>query len=250
MTSCVRSIFAPSAHQKHTVGDTKTSVIPNDHLGWLKCDGRSIAVSDYYFLFKVIGYSFGGSGSNFTLPKGAGTVPAIVGTGTDANLSTFKFKLGQQVGEYVHTLTIPEIPEHNHGVANAIQNGANSTTSINYTGIGVNYSTTGVYDSGHSHEYNRSNSSNNSNADALGITSSPNNEGTYTSNTNSGNAQIVDPSHRHSITDPGHFHTLHAAGGSLSHNNVQPSLPVGHLFIFSGRINDGVFPYTAYTNVM
>lgn len=246
MTSCVRSIFAPSAHQKHTVGDTKTSVIPNDHLGWLKCDGRSIAVSDYYFLFKVIGYSFGGSGSNFTLPKGAGTVPAIVGTGTDANLSTFKFRLGQQVGEYVHTLTIPEMPIHNHGVANAIQNAANSSTDIKTTGIAVITATTGVYDSGHTHGYNQPGG-----GDVLSVNlPGAQTIGSQGATTGTGTANINDPGHTHAITDPGHFHTIHAAGGSLSHNNVQPSLPIGHLFIFSGRINDGIFPYTAYTNVM
>ena len=250
MTSCVRNIFAPSAHQRPTVGDTKTSAVTEDHLGWLLCDGRSLPKQDFYFLFKVIKYSFGGSGDYFNLPRGAGTVPAIVGTGSDANASTFTFVMGQQVGEYVHTLTIPEIPAHNLGVASTIQNASNNSTTVNYTNISVNTSTTGVYESGHVHDYIRTNDNNHENANALGITSSANNSGAYVASTNSGNAQIVDPGHRHPITDPGHAHTLNPAGGSQYHNNVQPTLPMGSLFIYCGLLNYGKYPFTRCTNLM
>jgi microcystin-dependent protein len=231
-SSCVRNFFAPSAHQRPTVGDTKTSAVTEDHLGWLLCDGRSLPKQDFYFLFKVIKYSFGGSGDNFNLPKGAGTVPAIVGTGSDANSSTFTFVMGQQVGEYVHTLTIPEIPAHNHGVDNAVQDASNSTISV---------ATTGVYDSGHTHAYVRTNDNNHENANALGITSSNNNSGVYTGTSDSGNANIV---------DPGHSHQIHPAGGSQYHNNVQPTLPIGNLFIYCGLLNYGKYPFTRCTNLM
>lgn len=157
---------------------------------------------------------------------------------------------GNKVGEYVHTLTIPEIPAHNHGVANAVQDAINNSTTINYTDINVNTSTTGVYDSGHTHAYVRSNDNNHENANALGITSSGNNSGVYGASTNSGNAQIVDPAHRHPITDPGHAHTLHPAGGSQYHNNVQPTLPMGSLFIYCGLLNYGKYPFTRCTNLM
>lgn len=36
--------------------------------GWLLCDGASVTVVRYSSLFKVIGYTYGGSGANFTLP--------------------------------------------------------------------------------------------------------------------------------------------------------------------------------------
>ena len=222
----MRTTFTLSAHQRPTVGDTKTSVISDDHMGWLKCDGRSLNTSEYYFLFKIIEYSFGGCGSSFNLPNGAGTVPAITGLGTDANSSTFTFMLGEQVGEYVHTLTIPEIPSHNHGVANVTQN----------------VSTTGVYDAGHTHSYTAPGSDNNYN-----VAGGNRSIGTSAANTSSANADIRDPGHRHNITDPGHSHTLHSAGGDRYHNNIQPSLPIGNLFIYSGLVNRGSFPFTIPT---
>ena len=38
MTSYTRNYFTLSAHQKPTVGDTKTSAANVDHLGWARCD--------------------------------------------------------------------------------------------------------------------------------------------------------------------------------------------------------------------
>jgi hypothetical protein len=36
--------------------------------GWLSCDGSSKDTVTYSALFSVIGYTYGGSGSSFTLP--------------------------------------------------------------------------------------------------------------------------------------------------------------------------------------
>jgi microcystin-dependent protein len=36
--------------------------------GWLICDGRSLSKNDYFDLFKVIGYNYGGSDSTFNVP--------------------------------------------------------------------------------------------------------------------------------------------------------------------------------------
>ena len=151
--------------------------------------------------------------------------------------------LGEQVGEYNHTLTIPEIPSHNHGVANVTQSSSNNSTSVVYTDITVNVSTTGVYDAGHSHSYTAPGDERSYDV----VPPANQNIGTSGATTSSASADIRDPGHRHDITDPGHSHTLHSAGGDRYHNNIQPSLPVGNLFIYSGLLNYGAFPYTTPT---
>lgn len=213
MTSYIRTYSTYSANQRATVGDTKTSVINNDHMGWMKCDGRSIAVADYYFLWRVIGYSFGGSGDNFNLPNAAGMIPGIVGQGRDTNLSTFTYALGSKVGEYVHTLTIPEMPIHNHDVT----------------------------DPGHRHT---------GTTDAAGWDST--NTGTF-----GGGANVVaDDANSHTHTFTTNISTtgisIQNRGGSLHHNNVQPTLPIGNMFIFNGRVTvpSSGYPYTLTTQIL
>lgn len=47
----------------------------NAPAGYLLCDGTSYATSAYAGLFGVIGYLYGGSGANFTVPDLRGRVP-------------------------------------------------------------------------------------------------------------------------------------------------------------------------------
>ena len=116
MANWTRDFVTYNSHQRPIVGDTKMSALTTDHIGWLKCDGRTLQVADYYFLWRVIGYNFGGSGSNFNLPNPAGRVPGIIGSGVDSNARTFSHSLGDTVGEEVHVLTVAEMPTHTHGV--------------------------------------------------------------------------------------------------------------------------------------
>lgn len=251
MTSYNRDFWmAFGAHQKPTVGDMKMSATANDHMGWMLCDGRSVNVSDYQFLFNVIGYSFGSAanGEQFVLPNPSGRVPGFAGTGRDINNSTFTAIMGLSTGEYMHQLTIPELASHNHGVASTIQSSFNNSTSVEFTDISVLTSTTGVYDSGHNHVYVKTNDNNHENA--VSLTQNQNNSGAdYDATTNTGNANIVDPGHTHPINDPGHAHTLNSAGLDQRHNNVQPTLFVGNMFIYNGKPTYGAWPYTTGSNI-
>lgn len=255
MTSQCRTPLTFSAHQKPTVGDSKFSAATSDHMGWMLCDGRTVAISDFQFLFNVIGYSFGGSGTQFTLPNPGGKTPGVIGRGTDDNNSTFTTVLGQSNGEYIHKLTIPEMPSHNHGVNNSIsQSSFNNSTSMEYTGISTTeVSTTQIYDAGHTHGYRRTYEYNNENANALSITSSANNGGAFDSTTATGAADLVDPAHRHPIIDRQHAHTLNPAGGDVAHNNLPPTLYMGNMFIYCGIVNWPSFtlgyPYSAGRNI-
>lgn len=75
--------------------------------GWLICDGRSVSSAAYPELYAVIGTTYGGYGTNFQLPDLRGRFPAGKDTGTFATL-------GGKGGEEKHTLTIAEMPAHQH----------------------------------------------------------------------------------------------------------------------------------------
>ncbi|MCR6633146.1 MAG: tail fiber protein [Magnetospirillum sp.] len=80
--------------------------------GWLFCDGSAVNRTAYAALFAVIGTAFGsGDGTaTFNLPDLRGRAP--IGAGQGAGLTSRT--LGGTVGEEKHTLTIAEIPAHNH----------------------------------------------------------------------------------------------------------------------------------------
>jgi microcystin-dependent protein len=111
------------------IGDIKYSCKSDDHDGWLKCDGRAISRTDYADLFNAIQSAFGnGDGlTTFNLPDARGRVLGAIGQG--AGLTNRQ--LGNTVGAETHTLTIGEMPSHNHGVTDpghthAYQNNSNN----------------------------------------------------------------------------------------------------------------------------
>ena len=79
--------------------------------GYMLCDGSELSRTDYSDLFAVIGTSFGdGNGSStFNLPNLKGKVL----TGLDSEDTDFA-SMGTTGGEKTHTLTIAEMPSHNH----------------------------------------------------------------------------------------------------------------------------------------
>lgn len=78
--------------------------------GWLLCNGAPIDRRTYANLFKVIGTTFGGSGNTFNLPDLASRFP--LGDGHGAGLS--KREIGKKGGVESVTLTVAQIPPHNH----------------------------------------------------------------------------------------------------------------------------------------
>ncbi len=80
--------------------------------GWLLCDGGSYDVNLYSELFAVIGTTYGSEPNRFRVPDLRGRGPI----GRDANQTEFA-ALGQIGGAKTHTLTIAEMPAHNHGGA-------------------------------------------------------------------------------------------------------------------------------------
>ncbi len=80
--------------------------------GYLPADGRALALNSNPALFSLLGTTFGGDGRNtFNLPDLRGR--STLGTGQGNNLSNAV--LGQSVGTEATTLTIGQLPAHNHG---------------------------------------------------------------------------------------------------------------------------------------
>lgn len=89
--------------------------------GWLPCDGRSLPQAQNQALFSLIGYQFGGSGTNFNIPDLRGT--AIVGNG--ANPATgIPSNVGARTGTETVTLTLAQMPLHTHQLNGVNANGA------------------------------------------------------------------------------------------------------------------------------
>ena len=75
-------------------------------VGWALCQGQLLAISEFETLFNLIGTTYGGDGvSTFALPNLASRVPVHQG-GT--------FVIGQLGGQETVTLTVPQLPSHNH----------------------------------------------------------------------------------------------------------------------------------------
>ena len=79
--------------------------------GWALCDGQLLPIAQNSALFSILGTTYGGDGrTNFALPDLRGRAPIHAGTGSGLSPK----RLGQKGGEENVTLTISQIPSHNH----------------------------------------------------------------------------------------------------------------------------------------
>lgn len=76
--------------------------------GWAQCNGQFLPINQNQALFSLLGTMYGGNGqTTFALPDLRGRIPMHVGGG---------FTQGQAGGQESHTVTLQEMPAHNHSV--------------------------------------------------------------------------------------------------------------------------------------
>src|SRR6058998_3771651 len=74
--------------------------------GWMFCEGQLLPISENETLFNLIGTTYGGDGqSTFALPDLRGRIPLHQGN---------SFTLAETGGAEEITLTVSQIPTHNH----------------------------------------------------------------------------------------------------------------------------------------
>ena len=99
--------------------------------GWMFCEGQLLPISENEVLFQLIGTTYGGDGQEtFALPDLRGRLPLHQGTGGDG----ITYQLGEQGGVETVTLTVNQIPGHNHTVACTGALGGQSTPVGNIFG--------------------------------------------------------------------------------------------------------------------
>ena len=203
-----------------SVGDIKHSTVPEDHLGWIKCDGRLLDSSKYPELFARIGNSFGSSGAQFRLPDPRGRVLGVIGAGAGLTPRS----LGDAVGAETHTLIIAEMPAHKHGAVDVSGN-TNGSGATAADGIHSH----SIVDNGHTHSMPDIPSGTQNIAAPSGGDTTAADEVRYLGTTGSRTTGITI---NNSVA---HTHAIGSTGGGAPHNNMQPTLFAGHMYIFAGH---------------
>jgi microcystin-dependent protein len=81
---------------------------------WASCAGQTLAISQFTALFSIIGTTYGGNGTTtFQLPNLQDMAPMHWGNGAGLTPRT----IGQTLGTSNVTVTVPQMPTHNHVMA-------------------------------------------------------------------------------------------------------------------------------------
>jgi microcystin-dependent protein len=96
--------------------------------GWAMANGQFLPINQNQALFSLLGTTYGGNGqTTFALPDLRGRVPISFGN---------SYILGQKGGQESHTVTMAEMPSHNHfqnanNTAGLAATAANATPAAN-----------------------------------------------------------------------------------------------------------------------
>lgn len=94
-------------------------------VNWSFCNGSALAIRQYEAFYALIGVIYGGDGVNdFKIPDLRSRVPIHMGQGNALNIS---HALGSKGGAEAVTLTVAQVPAHNHTL--------NATTAASNTEV-------------------------------------------------------------------------------------------------------------------
>src|SRR5690606_2295885 len=97
--------------------------------GWAKCEGQILSISHNSALFSLLGTTYGGDGqTTFALPDLRGRAPLHSGQGPGLS----DYSLGQQGGTESTTLTVNNLPAHNHTINGIVEDGNSASPTGNF----------------------------------------------------------------------------------------------------------------------
>jgi microcystin-dependent protein len=121
-------IFIPENWINTTTATTTTTSVENTNIigeivayqgtslpsaNWLWCDGTTYDTTLYSDLFDVIGYNYGGSGSNFSVPNLCSRTPL----GADAtNIYTTTYQGTPTTSSGNRNMSVNQLGQHNHAI--------------------------------------------------------------------------------------------------------------------------------------
>jgi microcystin-dependent protein len=123
------------------VGEIRMVAFNFNPYEWMLCNGQLLPISQYSVLFSLIGTTYGGDGqTTFAVPDLRGRVP--VGAGQGQGLSSYA--IGQSAGVEEVTLTVNELPSHQHLYVPAAGSGEATTDHPDdaYPAVGGYYAAT------------------------------------------------------------------------------------------------------------
>lgn len=114
---------------------------PNNNLptGYLWCNGTAYDTTSYSRLFNVIGYTYGGSGSNFNVPDLRRKF--LLGAGTKNSMNVDISLNGTTQTSIVggnSKITINQMASHKHGISFNTNTYMSAPNTANNTGVGGN----------------------------------------------------------------------------------------------------------------
>jgi microcystin-dependent protein len=99
--------------------------------GWAFCAGQTLPISENDVLFQLIGTTYGGDGQEtFKLPDLQGRVPVHQGQGPGITQS---YVIGEAYGVESVTLSVQQMPTHNHALMASTGAGTSANANGNVT---------------------------------------------------------------------------------------------------------------------